>query len=129
MQERIKGLRYLLELNNEVMLLDTVHKRFYSCFEVKEIKNPNEHIPHGIKYNLTLHDRSLSPNETRIFGIDNAHQIKQTGKRFIARKVTWDHVHKNNEIINYEFIDCEQLLLDYWKSVKTILANYDIFIA
>lgn len=69
MQERIKGLQYLLELNDEIMLLDMVNKRFYSSFEVKEIKTPNEHIPHGIKYSLTLHDRTLSPNETRIFGI------------------------------------------------------------
>jgi len=61
--------------------------------------------------------------------IDNAHQVKSAGNKFIARKITWDHMHKNNEITNYEFIDGEQLLIDFWKSVKSILANYDIFIA
>lgn len=33
-------------------------------------------IPHGIRYNLTLHDN----HNTRVFGIDNAHAIKTPAK-------------------------------------------------
>jgi hypothetical protein len=70
----------------------------------------------------------LSPHETRIFGIDNAHQVKTSGNKYTAKKITWDHIHKNNQVSNYEFKDCEILLIDFWEAVKSILATYDIFI-
>lgn len=129
MRERIKGLRNLLELNNETMIIYPKEKKFFTYFDIQETKPSSEHRPHGIKYSLTLHDRTLQPNETRIFGIDNAHSVKAKGNIYIARKVTWDHVHKNDQILNYEFVDAEQLLIDFWQSVKTILAAYNILIA
>ena len=44
---------------------------------------PTRHIPFGIKYSLSLHDR----NNTRILGFDNAHAQKPKRKKYGARKV------------------------------------------
>ena len=58
------GLETLLELDGEVFPMD-------NGFWVKFIahKTPvNKHIPHGIKYSLTLHDRY----NQRVIGYDNA---------------------------------------------------------
>lgn len=127
MPQQIKGLNCLLELDNEIMYLDN-KGQFYSKFEAK-ICEPNEHIPHGIKYSLTLHDKRLSPYETRIFGMDNSHGGKFSKKKYAHRKVEWDHIHKNEKITHYHFEDCEKLMLDFWKNVKSILAMYGVIIA
>ena len=62
------GLETLLELEGEIFPMDN---GYWTKFEVK-IVTPNEHIPHGIKYSLTLHN----PYNKRILGYDNAHGIK-----------------------------------------------------
>lgn len=118
------GLNNLLEFHNEVMYLDN-KGRFYSKFEAK-ICEPNEHIPHGIRYSLTLHDKKLSPSETRIFGIDNSHGGKFSGSKHTHRKVEWDHMHKNEKITYYDFENSEKLMVDFWENVKTILAIYEV---
>jgi hypothetical protein len=43
--------------------------------------SPTIHIPHGVKYSLTLHDRS----NVRILGYDNAHGIKP-GKKYGTKR-------------------------------------------
>lgn len=81
---------------------------------------PTPHIPHGIKYSLTLHDR----NNTRILGFDNAHAVKMKGghrKKYVGRIVTWDHVHKYEKITQYEFNSASHLLDDFWKAVDKIV--------
>ena len=80
----------------------------------------DKHRPHGIKYSLTLHDR----NNTRIFGLDNAHAIKKRGRRpkkYYGRIITWDHVHKQENIERYLFSSASQLLDDFWKVVNKIV--------
>ena len=74
-------------------------------------------MPHGIKYSLTLHDR----NNTRIFGLDNAHGYKPRRKKYGARKVTWDHEHRMEKIHNYEFESASQLIEDFWEAVEQLL--------
>ena len=77
--------------------------------------------PHNIKYSLTLHDR----NNTRILGFDNAHAVKRRGKhrkKYVGRIVTWDHVHKLNKTIPYEFESASQLLDDFWKAVDEFVS-------
>ncbi len=59
------GLEVLLQLDNEIFPMEN---GFWTKFEAKQVV-VNEHIPHGIKYSLTLHD----PSNTRILGYDNAH--------------------------------------------------------
>ncbi len=76
-------LETLLLLDGEIFPMES---GCWTKFEVYQV-NPNEHIPHGIRYSFTLHDKY----NHRILGFDNAHGIKPTRKRYGARKVTWDH--------------------------------------
>ena len=58
------GLETLLDFDGNVFGLN---KGYWVKFDVHRVV-PNEHIPHGISYSLTLHDR----NNIRIIGFDNA---------------------------------------------------------
>jgi hypothetical protein len=46
------GLDYLLDLDGEIFPMDN---GYWTKFDVKAVE-PNENIPHGIKYSLTLHN-------------------------------------------------------------------------
>lgn len=75
---------------------------------------PNVHIPHGIRYSLTLHDK----NNKRVVGYDNAHGIKTKRKRFSGTRTVWDHKHSNKQVGPYEFEDALSLMEDFWKDVN-----------
>ncbi len=122
-KERIIGLKVLLDMNGQFPLAND--GIIYTKFDSKEVK-PSIHIPHGISYSLTLHDRELgiTSGSTRIFGLDNAHGGKFAKNRYISRKIEWDHMHKFNRVYDYTFVDCEQLLNHYWENVKLILAKH-----
>jgi len=78
----------------------------------------NKHIPHGIKYSLTLHDR----HNQRIIGYDNAHGVNfPQKKKFSGRRDIWDHKHKMTITTGYEFESAYQLLDDFWKDVNAFL--------
>jgi predicted secreted protein len=78
---------------------------------------PNDKVPHGIRYSLTLHDR----NNVRVLGYDNAHGIKPKKKKFGAKKTEWDHRHEKNRVESYEFENAAQLLVDFWNDVNRIM--------
>jgi len=109
------GLEILLQLDGEIFPMEN------GCWTKMEAKlvAKNEHIPHGIKYSLTLHDR----NNIRVLGYDNAHGIKPKKKRYGAKKITWDHKHKRRLIESYEFETPAQLLEDFWVDVEKIFNN------
>lgn len=67
-------LETLLLLNGEIFPMDN---GYWTKFEVYRV-GANDHIPHGIRYSLTLHDRY----NTRILGFDNAHAIKPKRKKY-----------------------------------------------
>lgn len=67
------GLETLLQLDGEVFHLDN---GFWVQFKVHTTMK-NIHIPHGIKYSLTLHDRY----NRRIVGYDNAHGISRPERK------------------------------------------------
>jgi hypothetical protein len=71
-------------------------------------------VPHGIKYSITLHDS----NNIRIVGYDNAHTCLPKAKKYKAKKVTWDHVHKKERVYPYEFDSASQLIEDFWNTLK-----------
>lgn len=107
------GLDALLSLDGEVYPMDN---GYWTKFVVGEVyKTPN--IPHGIKYSLTLHDK----HNQRVLGFDNAHAIKPKNKKYGAKKVTWDHKHKYDQVDNYEFENAGQLIEDFWEAVETLL--------
>ena len=109
------GLDILLQLNGEIF---SMGNGYWTKIEAK-IVAVNEHIPHGIKYSLTLHD----PNNMRILGYDNAHGIKPKKKKYGAKRVVWDHRHEREIIEPYEFEDAVQLLEDFWTDVEKMLVK------
>lgn len=106
-------LETLLNLNGEIFPMDN---GFWTKFEAWEV-SPSEHIPHGISYSLTLHDSS----NRRVIGFDNAHAIKPKRKKYGARKVTWDHKHRQDNVFPYEFESAAQLLEDFWNTVDAYM--------
>ena len=82
---------------------------------------PNEHVPHGIRYALTLHD----PYGVRIMGYDNAHAIQPRRQRYSGRRVVYDHkhCHPRDKGTAYEFTTAEQLLNDFFDDIDEILGK------
>ncbi|RKZ95987.1 MAG: hypothetical protein DRQ43_04810 [Gammaproteobacteria bacterium] len=109
------GLEVLLQLDNEIFPMEN---GFWTKFEAKQVV-VNEHIPHGIKYSLTLHD----PSNTRILGYDNAHGIKPKKKKYGAKRVIWDHRHEKKIVEPYEFENAGQLMEDFWADVERIISE------
>jgi hypothetical protein len=110
-----QDLEVLLELDGEVFPMDN---GCWTKFEAKKVES-SKHIPHGVKYSLTLHDR----NNLRIVGYDNAHGIKPKRKKFGARLVRWDHKHERQLVEPYEFESPAKLLEDFWISVNKIIGS------
>lgn len=81
------------------------------------VTKPSKHIPHGIRYSLTLHNEYGE----RIVGYDNAHNCLPQVRKYKARKVTWDHIHKRNRAYPYEFDSASQLIEDFWKTAEEYL--------
>ncbi|HGW6092175.1 TPA: hypothetical protein ACNIQI_000595 [Serratia marcescens] len=76
-------------------------------------------IPHGIRYNLTLHDN----HNTRVFGIDNAHAIKTPRKGKFSGRVVYDHQHDTptDKGSPYEFHFAYQLVEDFFTRIDEII--------
>ena len=108
-------LEVLLQLNDEIFPMDN---GFWTKIEAIKVA-ANEHIPHGIKYSLTLHN----PNNVRILGYDNAHGIKPKKKKYGAKRVVWDHRHEKKIVEPYEFENAAQLMTDFWDDVERILSE------
>lgn len=108
------GLKSLLDLDGEIFMMDDKHWVKFECHLVKK----NKHIPHGIKYSLTLHDK----DNARILGYDNAHNSAKQ-KKFTAKRISWDHKHEKERVTTYDFFTADQLLIDFWKDVNAILKN------
>jgi len=110
-----KNIETLLDLDGVVIEQPGGH---WVKFEVRRA-DASEEIPHGIRYSLTLHDRS----GTRIMGFDNAHSVMGKTKRKHHGVKTYDHRHRyyQDKGIPYEFVDAVQLLTDFWHEVDKIL--------
>lgn len=105
----------LLMLHGEISPMDN---GYWSKFEAYLVE-PSAHIPQGVRYSLTLHDK----HNTRLLGFDNAHGFKPKKKKHGAHKITWDHKHRRNVIKPYEYETALQLLEDFWREVDMILAQ------
>jgi len=103
----------LLHLDGEIFPMDS---GYWTKFEVYRVE-PEPHIPHGIRYSLTLHDRY----NRRVLGFDNAHAVRPSRKGYGARKITWDHKHKCDKISPYDYASASQLLEDFWCDVEQII--------
>ena len=103
----------LLNLNGEIFPMDN---GYWTKFEACRV-GPDQHVPHGVRYSLTLHDRY----NRRVLGFDNAHAIRQARKGYGTRKITWDHKHKREKISPYEYESASQLLEDFWHEAERIM--------
>lgn len=107
-------LEVLLNLDGEVYRFES---GYWTKFEARRV--PSTPVtPHGVRYNLTLHDRF----NNRILGFDNAHAIKPRKRKYGAQKVTWDHRHERELTEPYEFESPAQLLEDFWTAAELIMS-------
>ena len=76
---------------------------------------PDEMRPHGVRYELSLHDAS----NRRIIGFDNAHPVKHPGGRFVKQPRTYDHLHRGptDAGVPYSYTTAGKLVGDFWKAV------------
>jgi len=80
-------------------------------------------IPHGIRYSLTLHDKS----GTRLLGYDNAHAVAPANPfKFAGQILAYDHKHRHarDKGVPYAFKDAYQLLKDFYTDVDRVLAQH-----
>lgn len=78
------GLQNLLLLHGEVYDQGDGYWIKVEAWKVE----PDEHVPHGIRYALTLNDHY----GTRLMGYDNAHAVKPPKRqRFAGRRLSYDH--------------------------------------
>jgi hypothetical protein len=91
---------------------------FWVAISVHEVR-PEAERPHGIQYALTLH----RPGGARILGYDNAHatDVRAGPSNRSARPTAFDHVHRRERVVPYDFRSPEDLLMDFWRDVETIL--------
>lgn len=114
-------MEFLLNLNGESYCIDP-DCGYWVKFEISRV-DPDEHIPHGIKYSLTLHDKY----NYRIMGYDNAHAIKKPKrKKYSAKKTTYDHKHIEKHVYDYEYSSPGELIEDFWKDVGRFMESGDI---
>ncbi|MCY4148805.1 MAG: DUF6516 family protein [Gammaproteobacteria bacterium] len=110
------GLDVLLELNDTEY---TDESGYWYKIEAYRV-DPTKAIPHGIRYNLTLHNRS----NQRIMGFDNAHAVKPRKRgKYKGRIVAYDHMHKSaaDKGTAYAFSSAQQLIEDFFNEVNRIL--------
>jgi len=104
----------LLMLHGEIFPMDN---GYWTKFEAYLVE-PSVHIPQGVRYSLTLHDK----HNIRVLGFDNAHGFKPKKKKYGAHKFTWDHQHRLQIIKPYEYESAAQLLDDFWREAEMIMA-------
>lgn len=110
------GLEVLLSLDGTEY---TEESGYWYKIEASKVE-PTKERPHGIRYNLTLHD---SYNQ-RILGFDNAHAVKAKKRGYYTGIiVSYDHVHRSikDKGVPYEFENAQQLLNDFLDAVNTVL--------
>ncbi len=106
-------LEVLLDLDGMTYYYDS---GYWIKYEARRVAVRPE-IPHGIRYSLTLH----KPDGQRIFGIDNAHAPTPPRKTYAVRKVTWDHQHRRERVVPFDFESIDQLLDEFDRNVDGIL--------
>ena len=114
MSQKDQTLENLLELDEVRFVIDE-HLGLWVKFEVKQVAKTKDR-PHGVRYSLTMHDRS----NARIMGFDNAHAVEMVGKTRIAKaNKTCDHWHRDSFDRGrpYHYVTAGKLIEDFWKEV------------
>lgn len=110
-----QGLQVLLDLHRETAWVGGGWWVTFRAFDVV----PSKGRPHGISYSLTLHN----PRDDRVLGYDNAHA--PAGRNGPGRRTKdsslFDHIHRRDRCISYDFKSPADLLEDFWRDVEAIL--------
>ncbi len=114
-------LAYLLDLDGEEIIYDG---GYVARFTVKRIAATPEK-PDGVSYSLTFH----AADGRRLMGYDNAHGVPHRGGRFVRRRATFDHWHRNETDEGHpcRFVCAEKLIGDFFDEIARILKerNHD----
>lgn len=115
--ERDTALDYLLSLHGMTVCREDGYWWKVEAWKV----NPSLFIPHGIRYNLTLHDKY----NTRIMGMDNAHGVQPRRRGFHTGRLAYDHLHRTvrDKGVPYTFSSAGQLLSDFFTHVDEVIAE------
>lgn len=110
----------LLELSGTIAVIDEAG--YWVKFSVQRV-GVTEAQPHGLDYELTLHD----PKNNRIAGFDNAHVVPtRTGPSGRTHKAH-DHRHRFKTVTAYEYRDAEALLIDFWALVESVMRELGVW--
>jgi hypothetical protein len=113
-------LEFLLAFNGHI---HSYAGGYWLKFEIMKVKSSEER-PHGLSYSFTLH----GPDNRRLIGFDNAHNVPAKGSRLKKRPKAMDHWHRTetDEGRPYEFKDAETLIDDFFDEVERVLKEHDI---
>lgn len=116
----LDGLEILLDLHGT-----QIHRDDGYWYKIEAWIIPvTKHTPHGIRYNMTLHDK----HNQRVFGHDNKHMV-QTGRKanYIGKRYEYDHVHKsiNDKGTPYEFTTCYKLIEDFFNGIDLTIKEIE----
>ncbi|HCH0295953.1 TPA: hypothetical protein NJ746_004569 [Vibrio parahaemolyticus] len=93
---------------------------YWYKFEAWKVR-PSDQIPHGVRYNLTLHNEY----GTRVLGFDNAHGVSPPKKsKYSGKRKEYDHKHRKagDKGVPYEFESCAKLLEDFFNAIDETIA-------
>ena len=113
MVDRDSGLDRLLDLDG---FLAEIGEGYWVKFTVKHVP-VDAARPHGIAYALTLHDA----DGQRVFGIDNAHQVRLTRGPAGRSSASRDHLHRGETVRPYRYRDANTLMDDFWREAEAIV--------
>jgi hypothetical protein len=114
MRKRDHTLDQLLELDGQVLVIDEAG--YWVRFRVQQVAATAQR-PHGLDYSLTLH----GPDNARLVGFDNAHQVGS------ERRVEHDHKHRLRGVRPYDFEDAASLVADFWAEVEAVMREKGVW--
>ena len=117
---RDASLDTLLDLHLTILVVDEAG--YWVKFSVVEVP-PTPAQPHGLDYELTLHD----PRSRRIAGFDNAHPAPRRSGPSGRRHESHDYKHRFRTVAAYDYRDAEALLIDFWALVDSVIRELGVW--
>lgn len=86
------------------------------------LTEPDTARPHGIRYELALHDRG----NRRVFVYDNAHAVERSGGRCVEQPREYDRVHRVPKETGQPnaFESAGRLVENFWKGMYAIVGEH-----
>ncbi len=117
---RDTSLDTLLGLDGSILVIDEAG--YWVKMSIRQVP-PSASQPHGLDYELTLHD----PKNRRIAGFDNAHPVSRRSGPSGRTHEANDHKHRFRTITAYDYTDAEKLLIDFWALVESVMKDVGVW--